>query len=140
MPRLNALDISAMGLTAQRKRLDVVAENIANVNTTRTASGGPYRRKQVVFQSVMNNQSFTAGGGAEGVEVADVTADPSALKQVYEPGHPDADARGYVSMPNVNIVEEMVDMISATRSYEANVTVMNSTKAMLQKAIEIARR
>ena len=140
MPRLNALDISAMGLTAQRKRLDVVAENIANVNTTRTASAGPYRRKQVVFQSVMNNQSFTAGDEPEGVEVADVTADPSALKQVYEPGHPDADARGYVSMPNVNIVEEMVDMISATRSYEANVTVMNSTKAMLQKAIEIARR
>ena len=139
MPRLSAFEISAMGLAAQRERLDAVAENIANVNTTRTPSGGPYRRKEVVFQTVLAGQG-PFGEGPQGVTVAKVTNDPSPLKRVYEPGNPDADAKGYVSEPNVNVVEEMVDLISATRSYEANVTALNATKSMLMKALEIGQK
>ncbi len=139
MSKLSALDISAMGLSAQRERLDVVAENIANVNTTRTSQGGPYRRKEVVFETVLQDQSIL-DESPEGVRVSEVARDSSPLKKVYEPGHPDADARGYVTMPNVSVVDEMVDMISATRSYEANVTAMNATKSMLMKALEIGRR
>lgn len=138
MARLTALDISAMGLSAQRQRLDVVAENIANVNTTRSASGGPFRRKQVVFETILANQSIL-GGQPSGVRVSELTEDTTPLKSVYQPGHPDADGNGYVSMPNINIVEEMVDMISATRSYEANVTALNATKGMLMKALELGR-
>lgn len=136
MPQMNAMDISSMGLTAQRKRLEVVAENIANVNTTRGANGEPYRRKHVVFETVLQNQ-LSLQAGNEGVRVSEVVADPSPYKQVYQPGHPDADAGGNVLMPNVNVVEEMVDMISATRSYEANVTALNATKSMLMKALEL---
>lgn len=136
MPRMNAMDVSSMGLTAQRKRLEVVAENIANVNTTRGANGEPYRRKQVVFETVLQNQLSLLAGN-EGVRVSEVVTDPSPYKEVYQPGHPDADAGGKVLMPNVNVVEEMVDMISATRSYEANVTALNATKSMLMKALEL---
>lgn len=136
MPRMTAMDISSMGLTAQRKRLEVVAENIANVNTTRAENGQPYRRKHVVFETVLQNQ-FALQAGNEGVRVSEVVTDPSPYKQVYQPGHPDADASGNVLMPNVNVVEEMVDMISATRSYEANVTALNATKSMLMKALEL---
>ncbi|BCW99513.1 MAG: flagellar basal body rod protein FlgC [Armatimonadota bacterium] len=139
MPRLSAFDISAMGLSAQRQRLDVVAENIANVNTTRTPDGGPYRRKQVVFETVLAGQGLP-GAEPQGVLVSEVTTDPAPPKTVYEPGHPDADERGFVTLPNVNIVDEMVDLISATRSYEANVTALNATKGMLMKALEIGRR
>ncbi len=138
MSRLTSFDISAMGLSAQRQRLDVVAENIANVNTTRTPDGGPYRRKQVVFETVLAGQT-AIGPDPQGVIVTEVTTDSAAPRRVYEPGHPEADARGYVNMPNVNIVDEMVDMISATRSYEANVTALNATKGMLSKALEIGR-
>jgi len=138
MSRLTSFDISAMGLSAQRQRLDVVAENIANVNTTRTPDGGPYRRKQVVFETVLAGQT-AIGSDPQGVIVTEVTTDSAAPRRVYEPGHPEADARGYVNMPNVNVVDEMVDMISATRSYEANVTALNATKGMLTKALEIGR-
>lgn len=138
MSRLTSFDISAMGLSAQRQRLDVVAENIANVNTTRTPDGGPYRRKQVVFETVLAGQT-AIGPDPQGVIVTEVTTDSAAPRRVYEPGHPEADARGYVNMPNVNVVDEMVDMISATRSYEANVTALNATKGMLTKALEIGR-
>jgi flagellar basal-body rod protein FlgC len=139
MPRLSAFDISAMGLSAQRQRLDVLAENIANVNTTRTPEGGPYRRKQVVFETVLAGYGPGAGE-PQGVLVSEVTTDPAPPRTVYEPGHPDADERGFVRLPNVNIVDEMVDLISATRSYEANVTALNATKGMLMKALEIGRR
>jgi len=139
MSKLTAFDISAQGLAAQRQRLDVVAENIANVNTTRSNAGGPYRRKQIVFETVLQGESIL-GSPAEGVRVSDVTTDNTPFKQVYEPSHPDANGQGLVEMPNVNVVEEMVDMISATRSYEANVTVLNSSKSMLMKALEIGRR
>ncbi len=137
MSKLSVFDVSAMGMSAQRERLDVVAENIANVNTTRTAGGGPYRRKQVVFETVLAGESLFSE--EQGVKVSEVVPDPKPFKSVYEPGHPDADAKGFVDMPNVNVVEEMVDMISATRSYEANVTALNATKSMLLKALEIGR-
>ena len=142
----NALNISASGLAAQRLRMDIISQNIANVNTTRTAEGGPYRRKQALFQEVYD-QSFNRifqntlnrpvlGAG---VRVSEIVADNIPGDRIYEPGHPDADADGYVSLPNVNIVEEMVNMISASRSYEANVTVINSSKAMISKTMEIGR-
>lgn len=139
MARITALDLSALGLSAQRQRLDIVAENIANANTTRTSRGGPYRRKEVVFQSLLASQGVT-GAPQQAVGVSDVIYDSSPFKRVYQPGHPDADSGGYVLQPNVNIVEEMVDMISATRSYEANVTTLNATKSMLMKALELGRR
>lgn len=146
MSFLNSFDISASGLTAQRLRLDVISQNIANVNTTRTESGEAYRRKTVLFEERQNNPSFAQVllGQADtspntGVRVSRIAEDDTPFKLVYEPGHPDANEDGYVSMPNVNIVEEMVNMISASRSYEANVTAMNAMKAMASKALEIGR-
>jgi len=136
MGDFSAIDISASGLSAQRRRLDTVAENIANAETTRTERGGPYRRKQVVFEEIALRE---LGLGQQGVKVREIAEDPRPPHLVYRPGHPDADANGYVAMPNVNIVEEMVDMISATRSYEANATALNATKAMARKALELGR-
>jgi len=130
----SAIDVSASGLSAQRRRLDSIAENIANAETTRTESGGPYRRRQVVFEELATREL-----GRQGVRVSAVQEDPRPPHLVYRPGHPDADANGYVAMPNVNLVEEMVDMISATRSYEANATALNATKAMARKALELGR-
>ena len=132
------LEISASALTAERLRMDVVAENLANAQTTRGADGQPYRRKEVVLQE-------RAGGfGAQldramGVEVAGVVEDQTPLKRVYDPGHPDADAQGYVSMPNVDTVTEMVDLISASRAYEANVTAMQAAKQMFAKTLDLLR-
>lgn len=126
---MSTFDISASGLAAQRFRLDVIANNLANAETTRTPQGGPYRRQQVVFE----------GGAENGVETAQAVQDNRPLKSVYRPGDPDADARGYVQMPNVNPVEEMVDLVSATRSYEANATALNASKEMVKKALELGR-
>ncbi|MDR2649070.1 MAG: flagellar basal body rod protein FlgC [Clostridiales bacterium] len=142
----NALNISAAGLTAQRLRMDVISQNIANINTTRTPEGGPYRGKHAVFQEipdqgfsrVFQNTLNRPALGA-GVRVSEIAADETPGVRVYEPGHPDADTDGYVSMPNVNIIEEMVNMISASRSYEANVTALNSSKSMIAKTMEIGR-
>lgn len=145
MGMFGAIDASASGLTAERLRMDVISNNIANVNTTRTAEGGPYRRQMVVFQSRENQQpSFSkilsqqTETGA-GVRVTGIIKDNSPLRRIYEPNHPDADREGYVDMPNINVVAEMVDMISATRSYEANVTAINSAKSMAAKALEIGK-
>jgi flagellar basal-body rod protein FlgC len=135
MADFSSLDVSASGLSAQRRRMDVIAENIANAETTRTAAGGPYRRQQVVFQAL----PATPGAAGRGVTVTEVVADPRPPRLVYRPGHPEADAQGYVRMPNVNILEEMVDMVSATRSYEANVAAINAAKQMTRKALEIGR-
>jgi flagellar basal-body rod protein FlgC len=141
-----AFDINASGLTAQRLRLDVISQNIANAETTRTENGTPYRRKVVIFQEkegqkqfsdYLNDASKSKIGG--GVEVTRIAEDASELKKEYNPGHPDADENGYVTMPNVNVTTEMVDMISASRSYEANITALNSAKSMLQKALEIGK-
>lgn len=130
-----AMQISASGLTAERFRLDLIANNVANVHTTRTEQGGPYRRKTAVFAERLDEAR--RGGG--GVRVAAVSADRSEPRLVFEPEHPDADAAGYVAYPNINIVQEMVDMITATRAYEANVTALNASKSMFLKALEIGR-
>lgn len=144
MGLFDSLDISASGLTAQRLRMDVISNNIANATTTRTPEGGPYRRERVIFQERRNMFSFKdiltrSIDVGKGVRVVAVEKDPAPFKLVYDPTHPDADQNGYVRMPNVNIVTEMVDMISAARSYEANVTAINTAKSMIAKAIEIGR-
>ncbi len=139
----SAMNVSASGLTAERLRMDVIARNIANANATRTASGRPYRRQMVVLAeqsgSFANMLSASLGRGAisRGVEVSAIVEDKTPFKLVYNPGHPDANQAGYVEMPNVDTVTEMVNMISATRAYEANVTAVNSSKAMAMKALEI---
>ncbi|MDN5276513.1 MAG: flagellar basal-body rod protein FlgC [Clostridiales bacterium] len=141
-----AFDISASALTLQKLRMDVIAQNIANAQTTRTETGEPYRRKVVVVREEQDTKPFGqylqesvkafSGGGVKAVRIQ---GDPTPFKRVYDPGHPDADEDGYVLMPNVEILREMVDMISATRSYEANVTAFNASKNMAMKALEIGR-
>ncbi|MBS4032696.1 MAG: flagellar basal body rod protein FlgC [Clostridiales bacterium] len=135
MQIFKAMQISASGLTAERFRLDLIANNIANVNTTRTEDGGPYRRRSAVFSEALD-QARKSGAG---VRVVGISRDNSEPRLVYEPEHPDANAEGYVAYPNVNIVQEMVDMITATRAYEANVTALNASKSMFLKALEIGR-
>mgnify|MGYP001413458083 CR=1 FL=1 len=144
MSMFKAMDISASGLTAQRFRMDVIAENIANMDTTRTENGEPYRRRVTVFEqqpgeSFSSYLSSAASDASGGVRVAGVVEDPSALKLEYDPENPDANEEGYVEKPNVDVVTEMVDMISASRSYEANVTAINASKDMCMKALEIGR-
>jgi len=139
-----AMQVSASGLTAERFRLDLIANNIANVHTTRTEEGGPYRRRSAVFAErvleARQGQGIGLPGQAGGgVRVAAVSEDRTEPRLVFEPGHPDANAEGYVAYPNINIVQEMVDMISATRAYEANVTALNAAKSMFLKALEIGR-
>jgi len=135
MSLFHTMDISASGLTAQRLRLDTIANNLANVETTRTSSGTPYRRQVPVFREVFGQTLGSFGG----VEVVAIVKDQSPFRMVYDPGHPDANPDGYVLYPNVNPVIEMTDMISATRSYEANLSVMNAAKSMFLKALEILR-
>jgi flagellar basal-body rod protein FlgC len=139
----NSLRISASGLSAERLAMDTIASNIANVNTTRGANGQPYRRKIAVFQenldSELNKQTGTYQNTPMGVKVAAIVTDKSPLRRVYDPSNPDADAQGYVSMPNVNVLNEMADMMVATRTYEANVQAINSEKNMFSKALEIGR-
>ena len=136
MGLFDALDISGSGLSAERLRMDVTAENLANAQTTKGANGQPYQRKEVVLQTAPA-QSFD--DVLNGVQVAAVTTDPSAPRRVYDPGHPDADAQGYVTLPNVNPVTEMVDLITSSRGYEANVTAMNAAKQMFSKTFDILR-
>ena len=147
MSMFGGMEISASALTAQRLRMNVTAENLANAQTTRGADGQPYRRKEVVLQSVAQGgfgaQLSAAMGGAEGraggVEVAGIQEDQTNGKLVYDPSHPDANAQGYVRMPNVDTVTEMVDLIDAQRAYEANVTAMQASKQMFAKTLEILR-
>ncbi len=142
------MNTSASGLTAERLRMDVISENIANANTTVTDSGGPYRKKNVVFQerqktefqipmnmSEMKNEEI--GNGVRVLKIVEDTKTP--FKKVYDPSHPNADKEGYVSMPNVNVVKEMTDMITASRAYEANVTVLNNAKGMANAALNIGK-
>jgi flagellar basal-body rod protein FlgC len=139
----NSLRISASGLSAERLRMDTISSNIANVSTTRGEDGQPYRRKIAVFQENLNSEIDKKTGKVKetmlGVKAVGIEDDKSELKRVYDPSHPDADEEGYVNMPNVNILNEMADMIAATRSYEANVNAMNSEKSMFLKALEIGR-
>lgn len=147
MSFFGSMNVSASGLTAQRLRMDVISENIANVNTTRAEDGGPYKKKTVMFQESSNITPFSVqldnilnkAVEGNGVRVTRVVKDETEGPKVYEPEHPDADDDGYVTMPNVNVVEEMVNMISASRSYEANITALNTTKSMMLKTLEISK-
>lgn len=140
-----AMRISASGLTAQRMRLNTISSNIANVETTRTPEGGPYRRKDVQFEAMPDAQNFgelvtsSPAADLQRVQVSDVIVDRKAPLMKYQPDHPDANEEGYVAYPNINMMEEMANMIQATRSYEANVSAMQATKDMALSAIEIGR-
>lgn len=144
MSFLSSFNISGSGLTAQKFRMDVISQNIANAQVTQTEAGTPYRRKMVVlrstdtgsFQSALNS---AVKANQQGVQVDAVVDDPSELVPVYEPSHPDANADGYVMYPNVNTAQEMTDMMAASRAYEANVTAFNATKSIVMKALEIGR-
>lgn len=146
----NGLNISASGLTAQSLRMDTIAQNIANVNTTRDENGNPYRRKTVVFAEKTDNafqyalqmsqQRRATETNGNGVKVTAIVEDHvTAMTKVYDPAHPDADEDGYVTYPNINTVTEMTNLIDATRSYEANVTAFNATKNMLLKGLELGK-
>lgn len=142
MKAFSTLRISASGLSAERLRMDTIASNIANVSTTRGEDGKPYVRKIAVFQENLNKAIASEnerGRQFLGVKAVGIVEDQSDLRRVYDPSHPDADEEGYVLMPNVNILNEMADMIAATRAYEANINVMNNTKAMFSKALEIGK-
>jgi flagellar basal-body rod protein FlgC len=137
---LSSLDVSASALTAQRMRMDVISENIANADTTRTENGGPYRRRVVELaeQPLTFSAALKQATGG-GVVVSQIVEDQSDFEYEYDPTNPDADANGYVAKPNVDTAEEIIDMMSATRSYEANVTALNATKSIAMKALEIGR-
>ena len=147
MSMFSAFDVTASGLTAQRLRMDVISENVANASTTRTEDGTPYRRKIVTFQQKGQQQTFSqvlhnvsSSYTGSGVKVSQIFEDTTTeMNMVYDPSHPDADEDGYVTYPNVNTVTEMTNMIDATRAFEANVTVMNSTKGMALKALDIGQ-
>lgn len=140
MPTSDGMNISASGLSAQRARLNVIAENIANANTTRTAGGGPYLRRVARLEAETPSFARLVSGEIEtrGVRVASI-AEVQDVRRVYSPGHPDADRNGYLLMPAINAVAEMTDMMAATRAYEANVTAMQALKNMAQKALELGR-
>ncbi len=145
MGLFESLKVSASGLHAQRRAIQTVATNLANAHTTRTESGGPYLRKQTVLSETPLKEGFAAmfnqkmGGNLPGVK-AEVVEDTQGLKVVFDPSHPDADESGAVTLPNVSVVEEMVDLLRATRSYEANVTAFNAAKSMAVKALEIGNK
>ncbi len=146
MSLFRSMEISASGLTAQSLRMDVIAQNVANAETTRTAEGKPYQRQTVVlsqqapsFASTLAKINGSQPADATGVVVQAVVPDETPFQQIFDPSHPDADASGYVRMPNVDIARENVDMIAASRAYEANITVMNTTKQMTLKALEMGR-
>ncbi|HTL12735.1 MAG TPA: flagellar basal body rod protein FlgC [Bdellovibrionota bacterium] len=145
MDFFSSMRVSASGLEAQMKRMNTISSNIANAETTRTEEGGPYRREDPVFAATTDRESFgeildnQMDENVQGVQVVDVHKDTRAPRMVYNPSSPDANADGYVAMPNVNTVEEMANMISAQRAYEANVTAMGAAKSMAQKALEIGK-
>ena len=145
MDFMTALDISASGLSAERTHINIISMNLANVKTTRTEYGGPYRRKSVEMAATPVDDSFSKQmSGAldrelRGVRVMNVVQDTRPFKMVYEPGHPDADADGMVKYPDINVVEEMTSLMTAQRGYEANVTSIDTIKAMYNKALEIGR-
>jgi flagellar basal-body rod protein FlgC len=147
MSLFSSLSVSASGMNAQRVRAELLVENLANTETTRTPEGGPYRRKDVVFQSQSQQSPFARvlsdqmGGGddATGVTVSDVMIDQRDPEKRYLPGHPDANADGYVSFPRLNSAEEMVDLVSASRGYQANVASMTSIKEMIQRSIDLLK-
>jgi len=145
MSLFHLLSVSASGLEAQRRRAEVLTENLANAETTRTSQGGPYRRKDVIFESANAGQPFQSmfqtelGSGVEGVRVADVVEDQREPERRYMPGHPDADSNGYVAFPNINPAEDMVDLMNATRGYQSNIAAMSAVKDMIQRSLDLMR-
>lgn len=145
MDFFTALDVSSSAMSAERTRMNLISSNLANANSTRTAEGGPYKRKDAVFSAAPVVESFGSAldkakqKGAVGVAVVQVIEDQTPPRLQYDPSHPDANADGYVALPNVNPVEEMADMIAATRAYEANVTATQAAKSMAMKTLEISR-
>jgi flagellar basal-body rod protein FlgC len=149
MSFFDSLDIAATGLSAERTRMDVTAENLANAQTTRGLNGQPYRRQEVILQQAGSFGSTLAGamgvspgsatGASGGVQVAGIVSDPTPNQLVYDPGNPDANKQGYVQMPNVNTVNEMVDLIDESRSYEADVTAMQTAKTMYTKTLDLLK-
>jgi flagellar basal-body rod protein FlgC len=138
---LTGIDSTASALDAERIRMDVISQNIANVNTTRGIDGKPYQRQEVVFENVLKAQqsSDNPTGGAQTVEIARIQKDSRPPRMIYNPGHPDADAHGMVAMPDINIHEEMVDMIASSRSYEANLAVAKNAHALAMSALSIGK-
>ncbi len=136
MNSFTVLEVSASALDAQRQRMNVIASNMANVHSTRTEEGGPYKRKEVVFSAAMLESNPVE---LEGVNVVEIATDNTPPKMVYDPSHPDADKDGLVAMPNINIIEEMVNMMMAFRAYEASVSTFNMTKSMFMKTLELGR-
>jgi flagellar basal-body rod protein FlgC len=142
MSLFSALQVSASGLSAQRTRTEMLVENMANAETTRTPEGGPYRRKDVVFSTQIQASPFSAVFQNElgtGVTVSDVVQDTSAADLRYQPGHPDANADGYVAYPKMNPAEEMVDLLNASRSYQANVSAISAVKDMINHSLDILK-
>lgn len=137
MNLISGVDITADALEAQKTRLDIVAQNIANAQTTRTASGGPYQRQIVSFETELMRQS--GGASLQTVHVSKVTSDPSAGERVYNPQHPDAGTDGFVTMPNVNLAYEMVDLLTASRAYEANLSFAKNARQLAEKTLEIGK-
>ena len=145
MSLFSAISVSASGMAAQRARTELLVENLANSDTTRTTEGGPYRRRDVVFTSEPASSPFASmldlelNPGLSGVRVSDVVVDQREPERRYMPGHPDADAEGYVAVPSLNPAEEMVDLMGATRSYQANVSAISAVKDMIQRSIDLLR-
>ena len=145
MDLFQTIDVASSGMVAQRARLNIIATNLANANTTKTQNGTPYRRKTVIFQTTPMGRPFenhlqnALEQEVQGVNVSGIMPVPGDFKRVFDPGHPDADQKGYVYLPNVNLVEEMVHMLNANRSYEANSAVIKAAKDMARRALEIGR-
>ncbi len=142
MELFRSFQISGSALSAEKLRIDVVASNLANMQTTRTAAGGPYRRRTVIFNTELDravSKGMPPAFGGRGVRVAALIEDPNPPRREYEPDHPDADAQGFVAYPNIDLAKEMTDLITASRSYEANTTVVNTAKSLYLKALEIGR-
>jgi len=145
MGLFDSININSSALTAEKTRIDIISKNIANANTTRSTGGLPYRRQMVVFEESKGSSfisyldKHTNKFSGKGVKISKIVEDDAPFKLKYEPGHPDADENGYVMMPNVNVVEEMVDLIDAQRAYEANITAINTTKTMMMNALEIGK-
>lgn len=146
MGMFDSINISSSGLTAEKTRIDIISKNIANAKVTRAAGRMPYKRQMVIFEEKKSSpfSEYLTDASKKfinsGVKISSIVEDKTPFKLVYEPGHPDADENGYVKMPNVDLVKEMVDMISASRAYEANIASMNASKLMLMKALDIGRR
>ncbi|MBC8590306.1 flagellar basal body rod protein FlgC [Wansuia hejianensis] len=143
MSVFNSMQINASGLTLERLKMDTISTNIANVNTTRTEEGGPYRRRDVIFQEALIRERNKVTGKMErksvGVRVTGIEEDDVNFKYTYDPNHPDADVDGYVAKPNVNMVDEMIALINTQRTYEANITALNTSKSILKKTLEISK-